>query len=60
MNYLPIFADIRNKLCLVVGGGAVAKRKASVLLEAGANVRLPPLFSFPNAECAQRYVNQNA
>jgi uroporphyrin-III C-methyltransferase/precorrin-2 dehydrogenase/sirohydrochlorin ferrochelatase len=40
MNYLPIFADVRNKLCLVVGGGEVAKRKAGVLLEAGAKVRV--------------------
>ncbi len=40
MDYLPIFADVRNKLCLVVGGGEVAKRKADVLLEAGANVRV--------------------
>ena len=40
MNYLPIFADVRNKLCLVVGGGDVAKRKAGVLLEAGAKVRV--------------------
>ena len=38
MDYLPIFADVRNKLCLVVGGGEVAKRKAGVLLEAGAKV----------------------
>ncbi len=40
MDYLPIFADIRGKLCLVVGGGEVGKRKAGVLLEAGAKVRL--------------------
>jgi uroporphyrin-III C-methyltransferase/precorrin-2 dehydrogenase/sirohydrochlorin ferrochelatase len=40
MNYLPIFADVRNKLCLVVGGGEVAKRKAGVLREAGAKVRV--------------------
>ena len=40
MNYLPIFADVRNKLCLVVGGGEVATRKAGVLLEAGAKVRV--------------------
>ncbi len=40
MNYLPIFADVKNKLCLVVGGGEVAKRKAGVLLEAGAKVRV--------------------
>jgi len=40
MDYLPIFADVRNKLCLVVGGGDVGTRKAGVLLEAGANVRV--------------------
>lgn len=40
MDFLPIFANVRNKLCLVVGGGEVAKRKAGVLLEAGAKVRV--------------------
>lgn len=40
MDYLPIFANIRNKLCLVVGGGSVGARKAGVLLQAGAKVRV--------------------
>ncbi|MDD4965051.1 MAG: siroheme synthase CysG [Gallionella sp.] len=40
MDFLPIFADVKNRLCLVVGGGEVAKRKAGVLLEAGAKVRV--------------------
>jgi uroporphyrin-III C-methyltransferase/precorrin-2 dehydrogenase/sirohydrochlorin ferrochelatase len=40
MDYLPIFAKVSNQLCLVVGGGEVGKRKAGVLLEAGANVRV--------------------
>ena len=40
MDYLPIFANVRNKRCLVVGGGQVATRKAGVLLEAGAKVRV--------------------
>lgn len=34
MDYLPAFHNVRGKLCLVVGGGEVATRKAGVLLEA--------------------------
>jgi len=40
MDYLPAFHNVRGKLCLVVGGGEVATRKAGVLLEAGATVRV--------------------
>ncbi|MBI5891104.1 MAG: uroporphyrinogen-III C-methyltransferase [Nitrosomonadales bacterium] len=40
MDFLPIFAKVKGKPCLVVGGGEVAKRKAGVLLEAGAQVRV--------------------
>ena len=32
MDYLPAFHNVRGKLCLVVGGGEVATRKAGVLL----------------------------
>src|SRR3970040_834737 len=39
MDFLPIFANVKDKLCLVVGGGEVAHRKAAVLAEAGATVR---------------------
>ncbi len=40
MDFLPVFHNVKGKLCLVVGGGDVAKRKAGVLLEAGAKVRV--------------------
>lgn len=40
MDFLPIFANVKNKLCLVVGGGSVGSRKAGVLLDAGAVVRV--------------------
>jgi uroporphyrin-III C-methyltransferase/precorrin-2 dehydrogenase/sirohydrochlorin ferrochelatase len=40
LNYLPIFLNLKNKQCLLVGGGAVAERKAQVLLQAGAMVKI--------------------
>jgi precorrin-2 dehydrogenase/sirohydrochlorin ferrochelatase len=36
----PLFLDLRDCLCLVVGGGAVGRRKGRALLDAGARVRL--------------------
>lgn len=38
MDYLPLFANLQNHPCLVVGAGAVAVRKIDLLLSAGANV----------------------
>jgi siroheme synthase-like protein len=38
MGYLPIFIQVGGKPCLVVGGGAIAVRRISALLEAGALV----------------------
>ncbi|MCW8935441.1 MAG: siroheme synthase CysG [Gammaproteobacteria bacterium] len=34
MDFLPIFFDIKQKPCLVIGGGEVAARKVSLLLKA--------------------------
>lgn len=38
MKYYPAFLDLRERPCVVIGGGAVAERKAVSLLEAGAEV----------------------
>ena len=40
MDYLPIFINIRQRKCLVIGGGAVAARKISLLRKAGAVVHV--------------------
>jgi uroporphyrin-III C-methyltransferase/precorrin-2 dehydrogenase/sirohydrochlorin ferrochelatase len=40
MDFLPIFLNVRNRLAVIVGGGAVAARKADLLLQAGASVRV--------------------
>ena len=38
MKYYPVFFDIADKKCVVVGGGEVASRKVKRLLDCGAKV----------------------
>ena len=38
MNYLPVFLDLKQRPCLLAGGGNVALRKLRLLLDAGASV----------------------
>jgi uroporphyrin-III C-methyltransferase/precorrin-2 dehydrogenase/sirohydrochlorin ferrochelatase len=38
MDFLPLFLDLKQQACLVVGGGEVAARKTELLCRAGARV----------------------
>ncbi|MFZ0036868.1 MAG: bifunctional precorrin-2 dehydrogenase/sirohydrochlorin ferrochelatase [Candidatus Acidiferrales bacterium] len=40
MSLFPMFVKLRDRLCVVVGGGGVAEAKIPGLLEAGAKVRV--------------------
>tara|TARA_Y100001933_G_scaffold202313_1_gene204126 strand:+ start:1697 stop:3067 length:1371 start_codon:yes stop_codon:yes gene_type:complete len=40
MDYLPLFLEIRDRPCLLVGGGEIARRKLELLLRAGARVEI--------------------
>ena len=40
MKYLPFFYRIEGKPCLIIGGGAIAARKAELLLRAGGRVKI--------------------
>jgi len=40
MDYFPIFLDLKNRRCLLVGGGDVATRKGRMLAKAGAILRV--------------------
>ncbi len=40
VDYLPLFFDLRDRICVVTGGGETAVRKCALLLRAGARVRV--------------------
>ena len=40
MEYFPAFIQLKNKKCVVVGGGGVASRKASLIVRAGGTLHV--------------------
>ena len=56
MAWYPLFVQMAGRRCLVVGGGAVARRKVESLLEAGASVvAVSPEFSKAFDDLAWRH-----
>ena len=47
MTYYPLYLNIENRLCVVIGGGRVAERKITALLEAGAKILVVSPFFTP-------------
>ena len=38
--YYPVFLDVRDRSCVIVGGGQIAEGKIAALLESGARIRM--------------------
>lgn len=60
MSYFPMFIELKNEDCLVVGGGKIALRKVKMLLDFGAAVTvvapeiLPEIQEAEDVRCIQR------
>ncbi len=39
-QYYPVFLDLKDRLCVIVGGGEIAERKIAGLLECGASISM--------------------
>ena len=38
--YYPVYLDVKNRLCVIIGGGPIGEGKIAALLECGANIRM--------------------
>jgi precorrin-2 dehydrogenase/sirohydrochlorin ferrochelatase len=50
MKYYPVCLNVRNRRCLVVGGGGVGTRKVKSLVDCGARVTVVTLTAAPELE----------
>ncbi len=60
MEYFPLFIDLKNKNCLVVGAGEIAARKIELLAKAGANITvIAPKISTAVTQLADNHAQIN-
>lgn len=60
MDFLPLFHNLRGRLVVVVGGGDIALRKACLLTEAGARLRVvAPEIAPQLAQLATQHGGEN-
>lgn len=62
MNYYPIYLNLKNKQCVLIGGGTVGYRKALKLIEAGADLTIisPALCSeLMSLACDNKFTHIN-
>ena len=38
--YYPVYLDVKDRLCVIIGGGPIGEGKIASLLECGANIRM--------------------
>lgn len=50
MKFFPLYADLRGRLCLLIGQGSMADEKEKLLQSAGASVRRRPVFDPGDAD----------
>lgn len=57
-QYLPVMLNCKGRLCLIIGGGEVAERKVTSLLNAGASIHIvsPVLHSGTLQRMANEHV----
>lgn len=64
MSYFPMFVELKEKHCLVIGGGRIALRKVEVLKEFGAQIQviapeiLPEIQKIEGVICKKKYFAQ--
>ena len=59
MSLLPLFIDVKNKPCLVIGGGRIALRKIKMLSKAEAKITIiaPTICDELASHCANHSIN---